>query len=629
MKFLFKKLITINQCFPLGWHLGIAGAIAMVTASPVAAQVGITSLNATYETGTASSYSTQIGNPCTTANYSPCGGNINLEFGVGATNDLRLSGFAIGTNNYTLIDLADRVEFRRINNTYTTGERQLVFFQLGNNNTRIRSSYTNIMAEAMLNTIINRGIDNAFSNDNTVASNNIERIDYIISAGLAVPSASLNNIGFLILERGGNDPFKIAAITELDANGNPSKFGPLKSIPVSTWGNSGINITSSVMRREENEPVFRPSHTVNSQQIAGIYISISSLDVPPGEKIYGYALFPNDINASNDLINLTDFPRNTSGDSGAGGLDLMAGGGIFMLDGLTTISGTLYKDENEDGNFDNSEPTLPANISVRLINASNTVIATANTGSNGEYLFTGVPSGNYTIQVDTNDPDIPTGHTLSTANNLAVNLSGSPVTNQNFGFNQPVASNPNIILVKRITAVNSTRYTDIIDGVNDINSPNYVPAPHDADDNHPNWPVNYLQGRLNGGTVLPEDELEYTIYFLSTGDSTAPNVLMCDRLPQNTTFIPTAFNNGLPGADKGILLSYNGDNIPLTNIADGDAGQYFPPGVEPTTVYPNIDCGGVNHSGVVVVNLGDVPPATSPGTPSDSYGFIRFWAKIK
>ncbi|WP_414565512.1 MULTISPECIES: hypothetical protein [unclassified Anabaena] len=36
------------------------------------------------------------------------------------------------------------------------------------------------------------------------------------------------------------------------------------------------------------------------------------------------------------------------------------------------------------------------------------------------------------------------------------------------------------------------------------------------------------------------------------------------------------------------------------------------------SIYPN-----------VVVNLGDVPSATSPGTPSDSYGFIRFWAKIK
>ncbi|WP_414542201.1 SdrD B-like domain-containing protein [Nostoc sp. CCY0012] len=629
MNFLFKKLIPINQCFPLGWHLGIAGAIAMVTASPVAAQVGITGVTATYQTGTFSTYSTQVGNPCSTGNYpGGCGSNIDLQFGVGATNDLVLSGFQVGTQNYTLINLADSVEFRRINNANTTGERQLVFFP-SVNNTQMRSSYTNTMAEAMLSTIINRGIDNAFSNDASTASNNIERIDYIISAGLAVPNASLGNIGFLILERGGNDPFKIAAITELDANGNPSKFGPLKNVPANTWGNSGTSITSAVMRREELEPVFRPSHTVPSQSISGIYISISSLDMTPGEKIYGYALFPSDITDSNDLINLTDFPLTTSGASGAGGLDLMAGGGIFMLDGLTTISGNLYKDENNDSNFNNGEPTLPANISVRLINASNTVIATANTGSNGEYLFTGIPNGNYTIQVDTNDPDIPNGHTLTTANNLAVNLSGTPVTNQNFGFNQPVASNPNIILVKRITALNSTRYTDLIDGVNDINSPHYVPAPHDADDNHPNWFANYLQGRLNGGTVLPEDELEYTIYFLSTGDSTAPNVLMCDRLPQNTTFIPTAFNNGLLGADKGILLSYNGDNIPLTNIADGDGGQYFPPGVEPTTVYPNIDCGGVNHSGVVVVNLGDVPPATSPGTPSDSYGFIRFWAKIK
>ncbi|MBE9201190.1 MULTISPECIES: SdrD B-like domain-containing protein [unclassified Nodularia (in: cyanobacteria)] len=608
--------------------LGIASAIALFTASPVAAQVGVTSLTATYETRPASSYSTQVGVPCDAGNYpTGCNSNIDLEFGVGATNDLRLSAFQIGANNYSLILVADKLQFRRVDNAFTTGERQLIFFE-SNNNTQMRSSYTNTMEEALLGTIINKGVDNGFSNDNSVASNNIERIDYIVSEGISIPVASAADIGFLILERGGNDPFKIAPITALDASGNPSAFGQLKNIPASTWGNSGFNINSAVMRREEGEPQFRPSHLVGSQPIASIYVSIDALTDFDGQIIYGYAIFPNDITSSNNLVNLTDFPTDTLGASGEGGLDLMTGGAIFMLDTLSTVSGTLYQDENEDDILNNGEPNLPADVTLQLIDATNNVVATANTKANGEYVFLGVGNGNYTIRVDTNDPNIPNGQILGTANNLPINVAGNNITEQNFGFNQPLANNPNIILVKRITAVNSTQYTDLIDGVDDINSPNYVPAPYDADDNQPNWPANYLQGRLNGGNIVPGDELEYTIYFLSTGDTTALNVLMCDRLPQNTTFIPTAFNSIDPGTDKGILLSYDSNLVALTGIQDIDNGQYFPVGIEPTDVYPNINCGGSNTNGAIVVNLGNVPNSTSSGDPTNSYGFIRFRVRV-
>ena len=188
---------------------------------------------------------------------------------------------------------------------------------------------------------------------------------------------------------------------------------------------------------------------------------------------------------------------------------------------------------------------------------------------------------------------------------------------------------PNILLVKRITAINTTQYTDVLDGVNDSNSPNYVPSPHDIDDNNSNWLSDYLQGRINAGEISPGDEVEYTIYFLSAGFNTANNVLMCDFVPTNTTFISTTF-----GTDKGIFLSYDGSTVSLTNTQDGDVGQYFPPGVEPSTVYPNIDCDGdpntntANTNGAVVVNLGNLPHATAPGTPTNSYGFVRFRAKI-
>ena len=54
-----------------------------------------------------------------------------MQFGNGATNDLELSGFTVGGNNYSLVELADKVEFRRNNDRGATGKRQLVFFLFG------------------------------------------------------------------------------------------------------------------------------------------------------------------------------------------------------------------------------------------------------------------------------------------------------------------------------------------------------------------------------------------------------------------------------------------------------------------------------------------------------------------
>nr|MDJ0676340.1 hypothetical protein [Calothrix sp. MO_167.B42] len=205
----------------------------------------------------------------------------------------------------------------------------------------------------------------------------------------------------------------------------------------------------------------------------------------------------------------------------------------------------------------------------------------------------------------------------------------------------PIASNPSVLLVKRITAING----------NSTNNPNDntplnifvddTTSSRKDDDNHPNWPSNYLIGAIDGGKVKPGEEVEYTIYFLSTGDNTASNVLMCDLVPENLTFLPTAYNNShapatatLTGSDRGIVHSYNSNTVSTSGIQDGDVSQYFPPGVEPSTVYANIDCDGdpntniPNTNGAVVVNLGDLPHATTPGQ-SNSYGFVRFRGKVK
>ena len=806
----------------IGFSLGLAGAIALGYASTASAQTAITNLNATYQLGTSSSYSTTTANPCGT--YSLCDSGITLNFGVGTTNDLKVTGFRVNTANYSLIRLADNIQFQRINNVGVTGRRNVLFFEqdFPNPNTQLRSTYVNSVEAGILGDISNRGIDNAFSNVNgNVSSNNVERIDYIVSNGLTESAAVQNDIGFLVLERGGNDPFKVAAITSIDANGKPASYAPLKSIASNAWGPSGFSLTSAVMRREESEPAFRPSHIVTSQTINGIFLSLANLGALPNQTIYGYSLFANDTpggSSSSDLVNLTNFPTNTP--EASGGLDLVAGGGIYLRDSVQSVSGTLYTDVNADNSFNTGEPTLPNSIEVILYKDNNSngrydvgeQVQTTNTaGNKGQYTFAGVANGTYGVFVNTSDPDIPRNLSLSTLNNLKVVVSNSSSTGINFGFkpandygdapssygdashiiavastlylgsvkpdseagtqlgsdlgaaaagddisgtddedafatlpNVPatgtysltvpltntsggsatlhawidfnrnnkfevgeyqtaninsnattaniswnipsgavsgksyarfrltasnltddastsgidersvgnaangevedysvtisaIANNPNILLVKRITAINSQTINPndstplnrfINDGID-----------NSADDNS-NWPSNYLIGALTGGLVrpvsnTPADTVEYSIYFLSAGNAEAKNVLLCDRIPQYTTFLPNVYSSAPPASPLstrpnllGMALAINGSEFSLTGADDGDAGYYFPAGINPSTRFANVSCGGPNNNGAVVINLGNLPPATAPGQPTGAFGRLRFQVGI-
>lgn len=429
-------LATASKCVGSGLSVG---AIALGTISPAAAQQAITGLNTTTQTATSSSYSTTSTNPCTLPAGYTCGNNITLTFGV--SNNLKLTGF-VATQNYSILKLVDTIKLQRRDNANATGNKQVVFFEYNNTTIEnLKPSAATTMDDILLDEIINRGADNVFANQgNGVGNNNnIERIDFLISGGLSVPSNSSTSVGFLILDRGGNDSFRIAAITSVDASGNPNGFGSLvrvnSGVTPSPWGRVGPSINTTVMRREQTETNFRPSAQTTNQNISGIYFSLSSLGVNAGETIYGYALFADDIDSSYNLVNYNSFPTTTSeASTGGGGLDLMAGGGIFTQNGLQSISGTLYRDNNSNQTFNVGEPPI-ANITVRLLDSTGTnVLATTTTNASGQYSFVGVTSGDYIVQVDTSDSDIPAGWALDTPNNLAVNVASSPVTGKDFGF---------------------------------------------------------------------------------------------------------------------------------------------------------------------------------------------------
>ena len=183
------------------------------------------------------------------------------------------------------------------------------------------------------------------------------------------------------------------------------------------------------------------------------------------------------------------------------------------------------------------------------------------------------------------------------------------------------ATPPRILLVKRITAVNGVNVTTIVDD------------PGSTNDNAANWPTpldvtsgisTYLRGATNGGTIKPGDILEYTIYFLSSGGAAATNINLCDLVPANSTFVPASFSST---PESGINLTIGPTSTNLTNVPDSDGGQFFNPGAT-----PSVSCAAANTNGAVVVNVvkspTTLPNATAPGTPNNSYGFMRFRAKV-
>ena len=162
-----------------------------------------------------------------------------------------------------------------------------------------------------------------------------------------------------------------------------------------------------------------------------------------------------------------------------------------------------------------------------------------------------------------------------------------------------IGAAPQVRLVKRVTRIGTTDITTVVDDAADPD-----------DDASVNWPAGYLQGDINADAE-PFQEVDYTIYFLSDGNSTAANVKLCDLVPENTTYVPDSLKirQGTAAADTD-----------LSDAVGDDSGEFFAAGAP--LVAP---CQGTNTDGGVYVTVPtNLPNATAPGTPDGSYGLVRF-----
>jgi hypothetical protein len=258
------------------------------------------------------------------------GTSFTVRFNAPSTaNIIRLNQFTVGgfTSNVITMPVESHVRLRRASNADIGDARNYYnFWEQYSSSPAVgaTSGTFNFTAPEVINPedafILNNltsGYDNIFHN--TIANphlGNIERVDFIIPEGLkCFNNRDRLESGVAVIDRGAGDPFKIAAITGLNASGDPSSFGSLISVTAASFGanllpaaiNYGILINDVKYRSES-----RPS-TQASQNLKGVYISLADLGIAIGQRFYGYALFGPDVVTAN--IDWTTYPNNTSGGS--------------------------------------------------------------------------------------------------------------------------------------------------------------------------------------------------------------------------------------------------------------------------------------------------------------------------
>ncbi len=291
----------------------------------------------------------------------------STNYTVGYTNvgNTAISSFAYSAKTYVRYAFFDTVIVRRVANSWepTNGNKQHIYCQ-GNssvdNITHVmpfpvafpQVTNYNFMERVMKEGYINRGSDNVFNNDasSDLTFNNIERVDFVHRTGTAAKTAS--SAGFLVAERGGNDPFKVAAILQIDANGNPTAYGPVLSVAASAYGAAITNAFTYVMRKDVGDNTLRPFSFVTSQAIKAVFIRFSDLGVPANTTVFGYSLMGNDVTATTSaqllaFTNNTYFPTTTA--SANGGMDLASAPGIFHTDLVLAAKFIDVKAQQRDG----------------------------------------------------------------------------------------------------------------------------------------------------------------------------------------------------------------------------------------------------------------------------------------
>ncbi len=329
-------------------------ALVLASAASLCAQTAITSITTQLITGTPTTATADNGTETVTFD----------------NNQLQVINFSAGGTTYYAAASAQEAIIRRNTASDTYGAdhySQWYAYSGTSGHPTYEGVYESNANTALLGNNLYEGSDNLFTNNNgnTQSSDDVERLDFILNQS---GETATNGQAFAVFDRGNasnHDSFKIAVITAVDSNGNPTAYGG-KLITVTpseydTSANPVGNQNYTVFRYDDTTSVNNISDSDNAvtgagivstdlgdQGVGGVVLTMSQLGISSGTTIYGYSIMAADVytsatsavtintTISADLVNYLNtsiYPTNTSdntttGDGNYGGIDLMAVNGL-------------------------------------------------------------------------------------------------------------------------------------------------------------------------------------------------------------------------------------------------------------------------------------------------------------
>ncbi len=378
-----------------------------------------------------------------------------------------MDGFTSHSEDYSFATMADRVELVRIDQNESNGNPCGVFVErLGESTDVVKANYPSDgtdtgncdMAAMLASRIVNRGALNLFSN---IGPNpkNVERVDFLFDRGVLTPvtTEALSRSGHVIAEKRGNNALQIAAITAVDVFGQPSEYGPLVFVAGKgcapedlCYGVTNIRHNYSFFQNDSFAPQGYPPLIAKSTESIGMaFVSHERMGLTAGQVYYGFSYFANDVvDGVHNLFDVASFPQDTNDEKivFGDGADIYGGvSGYFLADSLNVITGTVFKDENNDGSVNDDEAGI-SDIELTLFTDSNgngvydpgidqQLGSSINTDISGEFVIPGVDDGIYFLLLNENDPDLPPGISVAPGTNpVMILINGEDAEGVNFAF---------------------------------------------------------------------------------------------------------------------------------------------------------------------------------------------------
>jgi len=170
----------------------------------------------------------------------------------------------------------------------------------------------------------------------------------------------------------------------LDRNGN-SAFDAgegLEGVAVGLYDATGATLLATAYTNENGQYAFGGLNPADTY-----VVKVDTATLPNGGAGLANSVDPDGGAASQSTVDLG---------ASAGGIDLAQDFG-YVATAPNSLSGTVWKDANADGSL--NEAGRIAGVTVELLDAAGNVVGVATTDANGNYGFTGLPDGTYTVHV--------------------------------------------------------------------------------------------------------------------------------------------------------------------------------------------------------------------------------------